>query len=153
MKLRLASLCGCLSSVIVLAPVFSSPARAQNGASKTVTWKEVAFAILKFNDAPPKSWNIYHTEKHGWILTRIWKRYLLINLNEQEVYDVDPQTLVPKGDTLEWTNPEIPDDPIQITGWNQRDVGALRRIRFRFGKDGHVLEIQLPLKPDGRPMY
>jgi hypothetical protein len=131
----------------------ASAAPAQGDASKGVVWKEVAFAILKFNDVPPKSWNIYHTEKHGWILVRLWKRCLLVNLSDQEVYDIDPKTLTAKGATLVWTDVEIPDDPIQISDWTQRDVGSLRRIRFRFGKDGHILEIQLPLRPDGRPMY
>jgi hypothetical protein len=124
-----------------------------DAAAKSVTWKQVALAILKFNDEAPKSWNIYHTEKRGWILVRLWKRYLLISLQDEEVYDIDPQTLTPKGDALVWTEPEIPEQPIYISGWNQRDVGPFRRLRFRFGKEGHVLELQLPLRPDGRPMY
>jgi hypothetical protein len=27
------------------------------------------------------------------------------------------------------------------------------RVRFRLGKDGHFLELQLPLAPNGRPIY
>jgi hypothetical protein len=29
----------------------------------------------------------------------------------------------------------------------------LERVTFRLGKEGHVLELQLPLKPNGQPMY
>jgi hypothetical protein len=29
----------------------------------------------------------------------------------------------------------------------------LLRVSFRLGKDGHVLELQIPLKPDGKPAY
>ena len=36
-------------------------------------WKPVGFAIVKFNDQAPKSWNIYHTEKKGLLLVRLWK--------------------------------------------------------------------------------
>src|SRR2546422_8420437 len=42
-------------------------------------WKPVAFAIVKFNDEAPKSWNIYHTEKKGLLLVHLWKRYLLVD--------------------------------------------------------------------------
>ena len=153
MKSKFASLPMRFSCFLLLTMLAASTAPAQGDAAKSVVWKEVAFAILKFNDAPPKSWNIYHTEKHGWILVRLWKRCLLVNLSDQEVYDIDPKTLTVKGETLVWTDPEIPEDTIQISDWKQRDIGTLRRIRFRFGKDGHVLEIQLPLRPDGRPMY
>jgi len=29
----------------------------------------------------------------------------------------------------------------------------LLRVSFRLGKDGHILELQIPLKPDGKPAY
>src|SRR5215471_13911980 len=98
MKPLLASLPRRLFCFGLLASMFSAAVRPQTDTAKNVVWKQVAFAILKFNDAPPKSWNIYHTEKRGWILARLWKRYLLISLQDQEVYDIDPQTLTPKGD-------------------------------------------------------
>jgi hypothetical protein len=28
-------------------------------------WKSVSFAIVKLNDGPPISWNMYHAEKRG----------------------------------------------------------------------------------------
>ncbi len=139
-----------LSAVILCG--FAAVAHARP-AARTVTWKPVDLAILKFNDEAPKSWNIYHTEKKGWLLVRLWKRYLLVSLADEEVYDIDPKTLEAKGDALVWTEPEIPEELVYVTDWNQRDIGPFRRVRFRFGKDGHVLELQLPLKLDGRPMY
>jgi hypothetical protein len=67
------------------------------------TWKPVPFAILKFNDEAPKSWNIYHTERRGVLLVRLWKRFLLVDLSEQLlrlrgpgwVGRVDPKSAVP----------------------------------------------------------
>lgn len=109
--------------------------------------------IVKLNDEAPKSWNMYYTEKRGWILVRLWKRYLLVGTRDPEVYDIDPQRFTPKGETLLWNDPEFPDNPLIISGWNERDVGPVHRIRFRLGKDGHILEIQLPLRLNGRPMY
>ena len=121
--------------------------------AKQAVWKSVQFAIVRFNDEAPKSWNIYHTEKRGILLVKLWKRYLLLDIKEQEVYEVDPQTVKPQGDNVEWSMSDLPNDPIETSEWKSRDVGLVQRIRFRFGKTGHFLEIQLPLKPDGKTAY
>jgi hypothetical protein len=120
---------------------------------KKVVWKQVQFAIVRFNDEAPQSWNIYHTEKRGILLVKLWKRYLLLDIKEQEAYEVDPQTVKSQGDNVEWSTADLPGDPIETTEWKVRDVGLVERVRFRFGKTGHFLEIQLPLKPDGKPAY
>jgi hypothetical protein len=122
-------------------------------AARKQLWKPVEFAIVRFNDQAPQSWNLYHTEKHGILLLKLWKRYLLLDMKEQEVYEVDPQTVKPQGDNVEWSMSELPNDPIEISEWRSRDVGLMQRVRFRFGKNGHFLDIQLPLKPDGKPAY
>jgi len=140
--------------VFLLAVTFASSAQAQTAAAeKKSVWKPVSFAILKFNDQAPKSWNIYHSEKRGMILVRLWKRYLLMDLEEQEVYDIDPGKIKAQGENVEWSNALIPNDPIDVSEWKQRNVGQLERIRFRFGKAGHFLEVQLPLRPDGKSLY
>jgi hypothetical protein len=120
---------------------------------KRVVWKQVQFAIVRFNDQAPQSWNIYHTEKRGVLLVKLWKRYLLLEIKEQEAYEIDPQTVKPQGDNVEWSLSDLPSDPIETSEWKLRDVGLVERVRFRFGKTGHFLEIQLPLKPDGKPAY
>ena len=120
---------------------------------KKQIWKPVEFAIVRFNDEAPQSWNLYHTEKHGILLLKLWKRYLLLDMREQEVYEVDPQTVKTKGDSVEWSMSDLPSDPIEISEWRSRDVGLVQRVRFRFGTNGHFLDIQLPLKPDGKPAY
>jgi hypothetical protein len=119
---------------------------------KTV-WKSVAFAIVKFNDQAPKSWNIYHTEKKGLLLVRLWKRYLLVDMKEQEVYEIDPQTVKPHGEDVEWSTADSPAQPLEVSEWKERNLGQLERVAFRIGKEGHVLELQIPLKPDGKPAY
>ena len=123
-------------------------------AEKKLAWKPMPFAVLKLDDQAPKSWNAYHVEKHhGWILIQLWKRYLLVDLKGEAVYDLDPQKLATKGDSLECSESDLPDKPIEIAEWNERDVGPVRRYRFRLGKSGHVLELQIPLKPNGQPAY
>jgi len=117
-------------------------------------WKPVQFAIVRFNDEAPQTWNIYHSEKRDALLVKLWKRFLYLDLKEGEVYEVDPQTVKSQGDNVEWSLADLPSDPIEISDWKMRDVGLMvRRVRFRFGKNGHYLDINLPLKPDGKPAY
>ena len=121
---------------------------------KKAVWKPVQFAIVRFNDEAPQTWNIYHSEKRDALLVKIWKRFLYLDLKGGEVYEVDPQTVKPQGDNVEWSLTDLPSDPIEISDWKMRDVGLMvRRVRFRFGKTGHYLDINLPLKPDGKPAY
>jgi len=116
-------------------------------------WKSVDFAIVKFDDGPPKSWNMYHAEKHGVLLLRIWKRYLLIDLNQQEVYDIDPATVKPQTNAVEWSSTDKPSEPLDVTEWKERNVGSMDRLRFRLPKQGAVVELQIPLRPDGKTVY
>jgi len=155
MSSRTASLPLPFACLLLAAALLSSaaPSRAQ-APEKKLLWKPVQFAILKFDNEPPKSWNAYHAEgRRGWILIRLWKRYLLVDLREQEVFDLDPQKFAPQGTSLEWPLAELPEKPVEITEWNERDVGPLHRVRFRFGKKGHAVEIQLPQRADGHPIY
>jgi hypothetical protein len=121
--------------------------------ARKLTWHPLEFAILRFNDDAPNSWNIYHSEKKGVLLVRLWKRYLLVNVSDEEVYDIDPQKIKVVGNSVEWSYADIPEKPIETPDWKARDMGPVERIRFRLGKDGHYLELQIPLGPNGRPIY
>ncbi len=120
---------------------------------KKLLWKSVGFAIVKFNDEAPKSWNIYHTEKKGLLLVHLWKRYLLVDMKEQEAYEIDPHTVKPHGEDVEWSPADKPDQALETPEWKTRDVGSMQLVRFRLGKDGHVLELQVPLLINGKPAY
>jgi len=118
-----------------------------------ILWKSVGFAIVKFNDEAPKSWNIYHTEKKGELLVRLWKRYLLVDTKEQEAYEIDPQTVKPHGEEVEWSSSDKPEQPLETPDWKTRDVGSMQLVRFRLGKGGRILELQIPLLINGKPAY
>ncbi len=140
--------------MLLILAVFSLSAFSQEPpAGKKLLWKPVDFVILKFNGGTPRSWSMYHAERRGWILVHLWKRYLLVDLREQKVFDLDPQKLIAKGDNLEWSLSELPEKSIAISEWNERDIGSLRRTKFRFGSNGSELEFQLPLKVNGQPVY
>ncbi|HVH71610.1 MAG TPA: hypothetical protein VNB49_10920 [Candidatus Dormibacteraeota bacterium] len=122
-------------------------------AAQKALWRSVEFAIVKFNDEAPKSWGMYHTEKKGLLLVRIWKRYLLVNVKNEEVYEIDPQTVKPVGDNVEWSLADKPSEPLETPEWKTRDIGPMQQVAFRLGKGGSVLQLQIPLKPNGQPMY
>lgn len=121
--------------------------------SQKQQWKSVEFAIVKFNDEAPKSWSMYHTEKKGVLLLRLWKRYLLVNVKDEEVYEIDPQTVKPAGENVEWSLADKPSEPLETPEWKTRDIGPMQQISFRLGKNGLVLQIQIPLKMNGQPAY
>ena len=123
------------------------------GAADKTLWKSVEFAIVKFNDEAPKSWSMYHTEKKGVLLLRLWKRYLLVNVKDEEVYEIDPQTVKPAGDNVEWSLSDKPSDPLETPEWKTRDIGPMQQVSFRLGKNGSVLQLQIPLKMNGQPAY
>jgi hypothetical protein len=136
------------SRLIAVAPV-----AAQTETTKKSIWHSIQFGIVKFNDVAPNSWNIYHGEKKGLLLVRLWKRYLFVDVEEEEVYDIDPQNIKVIGDTVEWSLADVPDKPIDTPEFKERNVGLVDRVRFRLGKDGHYLELQIPMGPTGKPIY
>jgi hypothetical protein len=137
---------------IALIGVSTAVANGAGAAEKTV-WKPVQFAIVRYNDDAPASWNMYHGEKKGLLLVRLWRRYLFVNVLEQEVYEIDPDKVKMQGENVEWSPSDLPDEPIETSEWKTRDVGPMRRVRFRFGKTGNFLDIQLPLLVNGKPAY
>lgn len=130
----------------VTRPIAASPDE------KTV-WKSVEFAIVRYNDSAPASWNMYHGEKKGKLLLRLWRRYLFVSVLDQEVYEIDPGKVKVVADSAEWSAADIPAEPIETSEWKVRDVGPMRRVKFRFGKDGNFVDIQLPLLRNGTPAY
>jgi hypothetical protein len=134
--------------------VCATPIRAQTPpGDKKAIWKSVEFAIVKFNDEAPKAWNIYHTEKKGLLLIHLWKRYLLLDVKDQEVYEINPQTVKPHGEDVEWSLADKPEQPLETPDWKTKDLRSMEMVKFRLGKDGHFLELQLPLQVNGKPVY
>jgi len=123
------------------------------GPGDKAVWKSVEFAIVRYNDDAPASWNMYHGEKKGTLLLRLWRRYLLVNVQEQEVFEIDPSKVKIEANSVEWSPSDIPDEPIETSEWKVRDIGPMKRIKFRFGKNGNFVDIQLPLLRNGTPAY
>ncbi len=128
-------------------------AAAQTAPPQKVTWKSVEFAIVRFNDQAPNSWSIYHSERKGILLVRLWKRYMLVKIADEEVFDIDPQKITVHGDSVDWSYADIPDKSVEVVEWKERNIGSMQRVTFRFGKNGHTLELQIPLGLNREPIY
>jgi hypothetical protein len=139
-----------VASTHLLLPLFTT---AQSEGGKRSTWQSIQFGIVKLNDVAPISWNIYHGEKKGLLLVRLWKRYLFVDVRDEEVYDVDPQKIRVVGDAIDWSLADVPHEPIDTPEFKERNVGIVDRVRFRLGKDGHYVELQIPMDPTGKPIY
>jgi hypothetical protein len=116
-------------------------------------WKTLPFAIVRYNDDAPKSWNVYRGERKGIYLVRLWKRYLLVDTDSQSVFEIDPEKVKVEGDKAELATQDIPEEPVETSEWKTRNAGPVLRHRFRFGKSGNFMELQIPVLPNGRPAY
>src|SRR5262245_3776680 len=141
-----------VAAALTLAALPAFAARQSAQAAKQ-QWKTVPFAIVRYNDDAPKSWNVYHSEKKGIYLVRLWKRYLLIDTTGQSAYEIDPSKIKVEGENAEFSSADIPTDPIETAEWKSRDAGPVLRHRFRFGQSGNFMELQIPLLPSGKPVY
>ena len=116
-------------------------------------WKTLPFAIVRYNDDAPKSWNVYRGEHKGIYLVRLWKRYLLVDTDSQSVFEIDPEKVKVEGESAELAAQDIPADPLETSEWRTKNAGPVLRHRFRFGKSGNFMELQIPVLPNGRPAY
>ena len=142
-----------LPALALLAAPAAVPAQKAAAATAVTQWKTVPFAIVRYNDEAPKSWNVYHSDKKGIYLVRLWKRYLVVDTTLQSAFEIDPAKIKVEGDNAELSASDIPADPFETTPWKSRDAGPVVRHRFRFGQDGNFVELQIPLLLNGKPAY
>jgi hypothetical protein len=119
----------------------------------TQQWKTLPFAIVRYNDDAPKSWNVYRGDRKGIYLVRLWKRYLLVDTDSQSVFEIDPGKVRSTGENVELAAGDIPADPIDTSEWKTKNSGPVLRHKFRFGQTGNFMELQIPVLPNGRPAY
>lgn len=116
-------------------------------------WKTLPFAIVRYNDDAPKSWNVYRGDRKGIYLVRLWKRYLLVDTDSQNVFEIDPEKVKVQGENAELAAQDVPADPLETSEWRTKNAGPVLRHRFRFGTTGNFMELQIPVLPNGRPAY
>jgi hypothetical protein len=120
------------------------PAAASAG-DKTVAWKPVKEALLRVDDQPVKTWNVYQESKKGDpLLLQMGNRFLLIRVHERQIFELDPAKVEQKGAELLWDSAALPAEPLATSGWIIRDVGFAYRIGARLVAENRLLDLQLP---------
>lgn len=133
-----------------LAALFLVLATASFAADKIV-WKPIANAILQVDSRAPKLWNLFQPgKKMDPLLLQIGARYLVVYIRNKEIYELKPEQLERKGETLLWREADKPAAPMATSDWSTKDVGSAMRTLVKLTDEGRVLDIQTPKMPDLR---
>jgi len=100
-----------------------------------------------------QSWNIYHANKHGVLLVKLWKRYLLVNIAEQQVFDIDPARSKRREDNVMWSASDLPAEPLEIADWKDRNVAPSNASASASGKRDTFSSFNFPCAPTERLLF
>jgi len=119
-------------------------------AGSPIVFKAVDFAILRVDERPAKTWDVYLAEKKRLILVRLGTRYLLLETEAREVYEVAPEAFEQRKDELvlkaggdETRQRKL----LPSEAWNIRDAGPSRNYKLRLTEEGRTIEVQLRIVP------
>lgn len=128
------------------------PLRAEK--DKPVAWKPLKEALLRVDDQPVKSWNVYaEGKKADPLLLQMGDRFLLIEIHERKVFEPDAAKIEHKGEELLWDPAALPGRPLAASGWLIKDVGFAYRVDFELTAEKRVFDLQLPHPMDLRYLY
>jgi hypothetical protein len=143
-----------LASSVVLLFALAANLAALARESGKIVWQPDSEAQLRIDGHSLKTWNVWLGEKKkNLILTLLVHRYLVIDIKEHAVYEVEPDSLKPDGPNLQTEDPSKDWKPIPAYDWAVRDVGPAELVKVRLGDYDKELEVQLPHPPDLRWAY
>jgi hypothetical protein len=120
-------------------------------AADKIVWKPIPNAILQVDSRAPKLWNLFQPgKKLDPLLLQIGSRYLVVYIRNKEIYEIKPEQLERKGETLLWRESDKPANPIATSDWSTKDVGSATRTLVKLAGEGSMLDIQTPKMPDLR---
>jgi hypothetical protein len=137
-------------SLLVVAAACALAAGVHAADKEKIVWKPIEAVILRIDDRAPKLWNIYKSDRKDMFLLQLGQRFLVIDVKERRVFELEPQKLEHKGKELIWNESDKPDAPLATEDWLIREVGFARRIKFKLSAEARVVDIQIPLPPDQR---
>jgi hypothetical protein len=135
------------SSALVTSPAFAT----DKDKDKPVAWKPIRQALLRVDDQPVKTWNVYLENKKGDpLLLEMGNRFLLIEVHERKIFEIVPAKIDRKGANLLWDPADRPAEPLATSDWIIKDIGFAYRIGARLVAENRVLDLQLPHPMDLR---
>lgn len=122
---------------------------AASAKGKPVTWKVINDALFRVNDAPVKDWSVYQADKkRDPLLLQIGNRFLLVEVHNHQLFEIDPSKIEHKSEDLIWDPSDHPAQAISTSAWNDSDVGAAFRIEAKINTEASVLVLELPHPQD-----
>jgi hypothetical protein len=116
---------------------------------KPASWKIIEDALFRVNDQPVKDWGVYQTgKKRDPLLVQMNNRFLLVEIREKQIFEVDPAKIQHKADELLWDPSDHPAQPVAATDWFADDTEAVFLIRARLSAEDRLLDIELPHQLD-----
>src|SRR5713226_5302407 len=98
-------------------------------AAEKIVWKPLDRVVLKVDEKPARIWSVYRVEKKdNLLLVALGRRYLLLDIREHQIYELDPAKLERRDKDLLWREADRPAKPLPTDDWTVRDVGPARRI-------------------------
>ncbi len=135
----------------VFAPTISAfaPSASAFAKDKPLAFKSIENALLRVNDAPPKDWEVYRTgKKNEPLLLQIGNRFLLLEINQHQVFELDPAKIEHKTGELLWSPSDRPDKPLATSEWTVDDIGAAFVVKVRLQNENALVDLQLPHPPN-----
>ncbi len=116
---------------------------------KPVPWKPIEDALLRVNDVAVKDWSVFQSgKKRDPLLLQIGNRFLLINVHDRQVFEVDPSKVEQKPDQVLWDPSDRAAKPLTTSEWTAVDIGAAFRIDATIDGENRALDLELPHPPD-----
>jgi hypothetical protein len=114
-------------------------------ADKAVAWKPADQPMLRVDDRPVTDWNVYQeAKKNNPLLVAMGNRYLLIDQQKRQIFELDATKIAHKGTDLYWDPADRPAKPLETSGWIVKDVGLAYRVSAKLVAENHVIDVQLP---------
>jgi len=138
----------CAAALAPSASAFA-PSASAFAKDKPLAFKSIENALLRVNDAPPKDWEVYRTgKKNEPLLLQIGNRFLLLETNQHQVFELDPAKIEHKTGELLWSPSDRPDKPLATSEWTVDDIGAAFVVKVRLQSENALVDLQLPHPPN-----
>ena len=141
----------CATGAAALAPGASAfaPSVTAFAKDKPLSFKSIENALLRVNDAPPKDWEVYRTgKKNEPLLLQIGNRFLLLEISQHQVFELDPAKIEHKTGELLWSPSDRPDKPLATSEWTVDDIGAAFVVKVKLQSENALVDLQLPHPPN-----
>lgn len=116
---------------------------------KPLAFKPIEDALLRVNDAPPKDWEVYRAGKKNEPLLLKWgNRFLLLEINGRQVFELDPSKIDHKTGEILWSPTDRPDKPLATSDWTVDDIGAAFVVKVKLQSENALVDLQLPHPPN-----